>query len=60
MILAHPTFESMIEFREDMVTALTVENPRRFSSYISELNSQINGETGEFSLFYNDRELPIS
>lgn len=60
MILSHPTFENMLKLTDDSVAILTVENPRQLSSYISELLGQIDGDSGGFSLFDGNEEIPLS
>lgn len=50
MMLAHPLLQSPIEFRENIVPVLIVENGLLFRQLIADLLAQENGEPGEFAL----------
>ena len=60
MMLAHPLLQSPIEFKENRVPVLIVENGQLFRRLIGDLLAQENGEPGEFALSENagltDRE----
>lgn len=60
MILAHPTFERMISIGEEKIEVLVIENSGIFSKYVLELNSQICGDNGKFTLYKNSTEIPLS
>ena len=50
MMLAHPLLQSPIEFRENIVPVLVVENGQLFRQLIADLLAQESGEPGEFAL----------
>ncbi len=52
MILSHPTFEHMIDFDNDMINILVVENQKQLCTYIQELKHQSLGYDGHFSLYH--------
>lgn len=56
MILSHPTLNKMICMTEDKIEVLVVENKSLFSKYITEINSQINGDIGNFSLYDDNKD----
>lgn len=60
MILAHPTFTTMIPIDDEKITVLAVENPSQLSSYVYELNAQVNGAPGQFALFEDNESMPLS
>ncbi len=53
MMLAHPLLQSPIEFKENRVPVLIVENGQLFRRLIGDLLAQENGEPGEFALSEN-------
>ena len=53
MMLAHPLLRSPIEFKENRVPVLIVENGQLFRRLIGDLLAQENGEPGEFALSEN-------
>ena len=52
-MLAHPLLQSPIEFKENRVPVLIVENGQLFRRLIGDLLAQENGEPGEFALSEN-------
>lgn len=59
MILAHPNKMNKISFRENEIKVLVIENRSLLSSFVSELNSQIQNGMGEFVLSHEEKELKI-
>ena len=53
MMLAHPLLQSPIEFKENRIPVLVVENGQLFRRLIADLLAQENGNPGEFALSEN-------
>ena len=53
MMLAHPLLQSPIEFKENRIPILVVENGQLFRRLIADLLAQENGDPGEFALSEN-------
>lgn len=60
MILAHPLFNKIIEFKENVINTLIIENAIAFRSMVNQLLSQSVGEGGEFVLSQNNELLEFS
>ena len=52
-MLAHPLLQSSIEFKENRIPVLVVENGQLFRQLIADLLAQENGDPGEFALSEN-------
>ena len=59
MILVHPRIEEQIEFKENVINVLCIENKTMFNEIVSDFLVQINGEDGDFILSEKGKELPI-
>lgn len=59
MILVHPRIEEQIEFKENVINVLCIENKAMFNEIVSDFLVQINGEDGDFILSEKGKELPI-
>ena len=59
MMLAHPLLQNPIEFRENRIPVLVVENGQLFRQLIADLLAQENGEPGEFALSENSGLIEI-
>ncbi len=59
MILVHPRIEEQIEFKENVINVLCIENKALFNEIVSDFLVQINGEDGDFILSEKGKELPI-
>lgn len=60
MKLSHPIFEFPIEFNENTINVLVVENQKIFTDFIMDLLNQTTGKSGEFVLSENIDSLNIS
>ena len=49
-----------IEFIENQVATLVIENQKVFSEFVQNLNQQINGDEGDLILSDEDKELSFS
>lgn len=56
MKLTHPLLEQRIEFEDNKVNLMVVENPILFRNLIKEISLQIEGEPGQFILSDSKRE----
>ncbi len=59
MILVHPRIEEQIEFKENVINVLCIENKALFNEIVSDFLVQINGEDGDFILSEKGKELPV-
>lgn len=59
MILVHPRIEEQIEFKENVINVLCIENKTMFNEIVSDFLVQINGEDGDFILSEKGKELSI-
>ena len=57
MKLVHPLLEAPVEFAENIVNVLVVENQRVFSGMVSELLLQSEGSEGQFVMSHGARRL---
>ena len=57
MILAHEDLEGAIDFSGGKVNTLVIENQDYFCELLSDINSQINGFSGKFTLSENNKIL---
>lgn len=57
-MLAHPNLDSLMEFGEEQVCTLVIENLVFFRSFLQDINEQINGMAGKAVLSVDDR--PVS
>jgi len=57
LVLSHYSFESPIEFKEDIVNYLVLENQRNFTDHLFEIYCQIKDEEGGFILSKNDENI---
>lgn len=60
MKIVHPLFDKPIEFKENTVNILVVENKVVLVEMIDELFLQTNGETGKFILSHDNIEIEVS
>lgn len=60
MKLIYPDYKFHIEFSENVVNQIIVENPNEFSRLISELLQQINNDDGRFVLSEESKILKLS
>lgn len=60
MILNNSNYENNINFEKNNIHLWVIENKVAFFNFVKVLNSQINGEIGEFILSKNLNEMPIS
>lgn len=59
MRLVHSLFENHIDFYENQINVLAIENRKFMAELIQEINNQINGISGRFVLSDNERELKL-
>ncbi len=50
MMLAHPMFSKIIDFKNEMINILIIENQKFLTQLIEDIINQINGENGDFVL----------
>ena len=50
MMLAHPMFSKIIDFKNEMINILIIENQKFITQLIEDIINQINGENGDFVL----------
>lgn len=60
MKIAHPDWEVPIEFKENILNTLVIENPALIRRYIEMMINQMQGITGDFVLSEQDNILDIS
>ena len=60
MILAHPQWETVLEFGSQAVSSLVIENPDLLRHFMTDLYSQLQGNTGQLILSQQGVTLPIS
>ncbi|NLD50850.1 MAG: type II-A CRISPR-associated protein Csn2 [Clostridiaceae bacterium] len=60
MKLVHPLFSKPIEFKENIINVLIVENQSVFSNMVSDLLAQLNNQEGEFVLSRNYEPIAIA
>lgn len=60
MKIVNFNFEHKLEFKENVITTLVIENQKCFREYINELIYQIEGNDGNFVLSDNNSEIKMS
>ena len=59
MKLVHPSWPFQVDFSDGKQTLISIENPRILRKFISELEIQLQGESGEFVLSEDSRIIPL-
>lgn len=49
-MLAHPMFSKIIDFKNEMINILIIENQKFLTQLIEDIINQTNGENGDFVL----------